>query len=52
MVLETVRNIYFLSAILELYNEIAVSRKPLHVHIHILLRMIDTMISHNIDLSS
>jgi hypothetical protein len=50
--LEAVRNI----TILELYNEIALSRKPLgigHMYIYtFLLRMADIMASHNIDLSS
>jgi hypothetical protein len=52
-VLETVRNITFLSTILELYSEIALSRNRVHVHFFFfLLRMADTMTSQNIDLSS
>jgi hypothetical protein len=56
--LETVRNtrISSLSAILELYSEIALSRKAFgigHVYIYtFLLRMTDTMTCQNIDLSS
>jgi hypothetical protein len=53
---ETVRNISFLSAVLELYSEIALSQKPFGIgHIYIytsVLRMADTMTSQNIDLSS
>jgi hypothetical protein len=52
-VLETVRNITFLSTILELCSEIAVSRKPFgigHMCIYkFLLRMTDTMTSQTID---
>jgi hypothetical protein len=52
-VLETVRNISFLSTILELFNEIAVIsetvRNRIYVHFN---RMTDTMTSQNIDLSS
>jgi hypothetical protein len=55
-VLETVRNISFLSTILKLYSEIALSQKPFgigHMHIYtFLLRMTDTMTSQDIDLSS
>jgi hypothetical protein len=55
-VLETVRNISFLSTILEVYSEIALSRKPFGIermYIYtILLRMTDTVTSQNIDLSS
>jgi hypothetical protein len=54
-VLETVRNISFLSTVLEPYSEIALYRKHFgirHVHIKFLLRMADTMPSQNIDLSS
>jgi hypothetical protein len=55
-ILETVRNTFFLSTNLELYSEIALSRKPFGVgHMYIytfLLRMTDTMTSQNIDLSS
>jgi hypothetical protein len=52
----TLHYISFLSTILELYSEIALSRKPFgirHMHIYtFLLRMTDTMPSQNIDLSS
>jgi hypothetical protein len=55
-VLETVRNISFLSTILELYSEIGVSRKPFgigHMYIYTFwLRTADTVTSQNIDLSS
>jgi hypothetical protein len=48
--------ISFLSTILELYSEIALSWKPFgigHMYIYtFLLRMTDTVTSHNIDLSS
>jgi hypothetical protein len=56
--LGTLRNtrISFLSTILELYSEIAVSRKLfgiVHTYIYtFLLRMTDTVTSQNIDLSS
>jgi hypothetical protein len=54
--LETVRNISFLSTTLELYSEIALSRKPFgigHMYIYtffFLLRVTYTMTSQNIDL--
>jgi hypothetical protein len=57
-VLETVRSVSFLTAILKLYSEIAVSRQPFGiklVYIYLfffLLRMADTMTSQNTDLSS
>jgi hypothetical protein len=55
-VLETVSNISFLSTILQLCSEIALSRKPFgigHMYIYtFLLRMTDTESSQNIDLSS
>jgi hypothetical protein len=55
-ILETVRNISSLSIILQLYIQIAPSRKPFgigHMFIYtFFLRMIDTMISQNVDLSS
>jgi hypothetical protein len=55
-VLETVRNISFLSTILELYSEITLSRKRFGIgHIYIqnfLIRMTDTMTSQDTDLSS
>jgi hypothetical protein len=55
-VLETVWNISFLSPILELYSEIALSQKPFEIgHMYIynyLLQMTDNMTSQNIDLSS
>jgi hypothetical protein len=54
--LEAVRNISFLSIILALYSEIALSRKPFgigHMYIYgFLLGMTDTVTSQNIDLSS
>jgi hypothetical protein len=49
------RNIYFLSIILELYGEIALSRKPFgieHMCIKILFTLTDTMTSQNIEISS
>jgi hypothetical protein len=51
--LETLRNISFLSIIWQLYIQIALSRKPFWIgHIIFFLRMTDTVISQNIDLSS
>jgi hypothetical protein len=54
--LETVRNISFLSRMLEMYSEIALFRKPFGIgykYIYtFLLRITDTMTSQNIDLSS
>jgi hypothetical protein len=55
-VLEMVRNMSFLSTILELYSEIALSQKPFgigHMYIYMFLpRMTDTVTSQNIELSS
>jgi hypothetical protein len=59
---ETVRNISFLSTILEVYSAITLSRKQfgigyiyiyiyIYTYIHFLLRMADTMVSQNICLS-
>ena len=51
-VLEIVRNIS-LSTILQLYNAIALPRKPFGIgHVYFFLRMTDTMTSQNIDNSS
>jgi hypothetical protein len=50
-VLETVRNIYFLSKTLKLYNKVTLSRKHICMCIF-LLRVTDTVISQNIDLPS
>jgi hypothetical protein len=55
-VLETECNISILLIILELYSEIALSRKPFpigHLYIYsVFLRITDNMTSQNIDLSS
>jgi hypothetical protein len=55
-VLDTVRNISFLSTILELYSEITLSQKPFRIgHMYItlfLLRLTNNMTSQNNDLSS